>query len=173
MEGYKPLVFAINHALRAVHGIDVPLRQTHDLKLLVHRSDPKVMKATHNRHYSERKPDLLFVFLDDARNAFDDGDHGTWADYAFNTAGDAPKTSFAWSNALSALELRRPTRALPFPPDKYTIGPAKTILPQLAPKTVAAALREALDERMEQIAEEAKKLETRQISSTPPRTHSK
>jgi hypothetical protein len=170
MEGYKYIVFAFNHALRALRDIDVPLPQSHGLNILAHRSDPKVMTGIHNGHQSERKPDLPLVSLDHAREAFEEGDPGTWDDYAFRTAGDPPRRSFRWSDALSAWEVRRIKPAFRLPPDKYTIQLAETIPPQRLPKTI----HDALHETVERTAEETtpKKLETSLTSGTSIRTNS-
>ena len=165
MEGYKDIVFAFNHALHALHDIDVPLPQSHGLNILAHRSDPKVMTGIHNSYWSEQKLDLLLVSLDDAQEVFEEGNPGTWDDYAFKTAGDPPRRSFRWSDALSAWEVRRIKPVFHLPPDKYTIQLAETIPPQHLLKTI----HDALHKTVEQTTEETmpNELETSLTSSMP------
>jgi hypothetical protein len=136
MAGYQPSVYAFNHALRALHNIDVPLRKSTELTLLFHRNDPKPITATHSGHLSTRKPDIILVFLDVAQNAFSEGDPGTWADHALKTAAEPPNNDFEWSDTLSAGELRRTMFTLPSPPAKYTVKPANEI--PLQPKDLLA-----------------------------------
>ncbi len=82
MQGYRPLVYAFNHALRALHKIDVLLRKSPKLSLLFHRNHPKPITATHNDHPSTRNPDIILVSLEAAQKAFSEGDPGTWDDHA-------------------------------------------------------------------------------------------
>jgi len=133
MESYRPFVYAFNHALRALHNIDVPLRKSTDQLLLFHRNDPKLITATHNGHMSQCKPDVILVSLEVAQNAFSDGDPGSWADHALKTAGEPPRNDFNWSGSLSAEEFKRTKSTLPPPPAEYTVKPAKTIPPQSFP----------------------------------------
>lgn len=136
MAGYQPFVHAFNHALRALHNIDVPLRKSTELTLLFHRNDPKPITATHNGHPSNRKPDIILVTLDVAQKAFSEGDPGTWVDHTLKTAAEPPNNGFEWSDSLSAGELRRTKPTLPSPPTEYTDKPAKTIPPQAIPKAI-------------------------------------
>jgi|HubBroStandDraft_1064217.scaffolds.fasta_scaffold83361_2 hypothetical protein len=136
MAGYRPFVYAFNHALRALHNIDTPLRKSTDLRLLFHRNDPKLMTATHNGHVSQRKPDILFVFLDAARNAFSQGDPGSWDDHALKTAVEPPNNRFQWSDSLGTWELKREKATLPLPPDEYTAESAMEIPPEPLPSSV-------------------------------------
>src|ERR1700722_1753824 len=133
MEGYRPFVYAFNHALRALRKINVPLRKSTDLLLLFHRNDPKLITATHNGYTSHRKPDIILVSLDVARNAFSDGDPGSWADHALKTAAEPPKNDFKWRDCLSAGEFKRTKSTLPSPPVEYTVKPAESIPPQPCP----------------------------------------
>ena len=64
MAGYQPFVHACNHALRALHNIDVPLRKQAELSLLFHQNDPKPITAIHIDHPSKLKPDIILVSLD-------------------------------------------------------------------------------------------------------------
>ncbi len=136
MESYRPFIYAFNHALRALHKIDVPLRKSTHQLLLFHRNDPKLITATHNGHTSQRKPDVILVSLEVAQNAFSDGDPGSWADHALKTAGEPPKNDFQWSGPLSAGEFKRIMSTLPSPPAEYTVKPAKNIPPQLLPSAL-------------------------------------
>jgi hypothetical protein len=136
MESYQPFVYAFNHALRALHKIDVPLRKSTDQLLLFHRNDPKLIAATHNGHTSQRKPDVILVSLEVAQNAFSDGDPGSWADHALKTAGEPPRNDFQWSGSLSAGEFKRTKSTLPSPPAEYTAKPAKNIPPQPLPSAL-------------------------------------
>jgi hypothetical protein len=136
MARYRPFVYAFNHALRALHQIDVPLRKSPNLRLLFHRNDPKLITATHNGLTSQRKPDVILVFLDDAQNAFSDGDLGSWADHALNTAADPPNNAFNWGEVLSSDEFKRIKPTLPSPPVQYSNQPVKKIPPQTAPNDV-------------------------------------
>jgi hypothetical protein len=104
---YEHFVKAFNHALRALHNIDVPLRKSSKLTLLFHRSDPKPITTMHSGYRSDRKPDIVLVFLDAAQNAYSKGDQGTWDDRALGSAADKPKNNFKWRDCLSTAELRR------------------------------------------------------------------
>jgi len=68
MAGYQPLVHAFNHALQALHNINVPLRKSTKPTILFHRNDPKPITATttttHYGRLSKRKPDIILVSLD-------------------------------------------------------------------------------------------------------------
>jgi hypothetical protein len=133
MAGYRAFIYAFNHALRALHKIDVPLRKSTDLLLLFHRNDPKLITATHNGHTSQRKPDVILVLLDVAQSALLDGDLGGWADHALKTAAEPPQNSFQWGDSLSAGEFKRIKSTLPSPPAEYTVELAKKIPPQPLP----------------------------------------
>jgi len=133
MAGYRPFVYAFNHSLRALHDIDVPLRESSDLGLLFHRNDPKPIIATHRGEISERKPDIVLVSLDTARRGLDDGDIGCWDDFALKTAGNSPQLDFQWEGPYSVAELKRVKSKLSPPPPEYTINPVKSILPQPLP----------------------------------------
>lgn len=170
MAGYRPFVYAFNHALRALHNIDVPLRKSTELNLLFHRNDPKPITATHNGHLSKRKPDIILVSLDAAQNAFSEGDLGTWADHAFKTAAEPPNNGFEWSDSLSAGELRRTKSALPSPPAEYTLKSAKKIPPQAIPNAIYETSEDLLaQEELTQPSKETmpKPLNTVQVSCKP------
>jgi hypothetical protein len=88
------------------------------------------MTATHNGHLSTCIPDIILVSLDVARNAFSEGNLGTWADHALKSAAEAPRNGFEWGDSLSVAELRRPNRMLPLPPAVYTVKAGNEIPPQ-------------------------------------------
>ena len=144
MEGYQPFVFAFNHALRALHNIEVPLRKSTELTLLFHRTDTKPISATHSGYSSKRKPDIILVYLDTARNAFREGDVGPWDDFAFKTAGKPPKNAFKWCDVLSSGELRQTKTPFSQPPATYTVEGAKDIPPQAIPKDRFEVLEELI-----------------------------
>jgi hypothetical protein len=123
MEGYRAFIYAFNHALRALHKLDVPLRASTKLSLLFHRNDPRVIITTRNGYCSNRKPDVVLVFLKAAQNAFSEGDPSTWADHALKTAARPPDNNFMWSDSLSTGEFNRIKPTLPSPPAEYTLRP--------------------------------------------------
>lgn len=144
VEGYRPFVYAFNHALRALHNVDVPLRKSTDLRLLFHQDDPKLMTPTHNSHLSNCKPDITLVFLDVAQDTISEGDTGSWAVHALKTATEPPKNSFKWSDSLSIGELRRNKCTLPSLPAQYIVKKVKEIPPQTIPNTI----REMSEDRL-------------------------
>ena len=92
--------------------------------------------ATHNGRPSSRKPDIILVSFQGARNAFSEGDLGSWDDYAFETAAHKPKNNFKWKDSFSAVELERTKHELPLPKEKYSLKPAKTLPPQPLPSSL-------------------------------------
>jgi hypothetical protein len=134
MEGYKPFVLAFNYALQALQKINLPSpASVAELDLLFHRNDPELILATHNDHLSQRKPDIVLVFLEVARNAFSQGDLGAWTDFALRTATTGPKNKFTWEDPLCALEFKRTQPTLSSPPAVYTVKPAENFPPQSLP----------------------------------------
>ncbi|KAF8484070.1 hypothetical protein DFH94DRAFT_338639 [Russula ochroleuca] len=135
---YGPFVRAFNHALEALRAIDVPplqrLNKTAEDEILFHRNDPMLIQAKHNGHGSDRKPDVILVSLKAARKASSKDDQGSWGDYAFETAAEAPKNNFEWKVSFSAVEFKKKSKKLPPLLKKYSVGSAKTILPHPNPR---------------------------------------
>ena len=64
-----------------------------------------LIRAVHNGHQSDRKPDVIFVSVKAARNAFSEGDQGVWGvDCAFTTATKVLKKNFDWKDCFCAVE---------------------------------------------------------------------
>jgi hypothetical protein len=62
--------------------------------------------------------DIVLVSLDSARDAFESGDPGQWADFALKISARSPKCSSKWRDAHEALELEL-KRAVDPPPPAY------------------------------------------------------
>ncbi len=128
MEGYQPFVYAFNHALQALHNIDVPLRKSTNSRLLFLQNDPEIMTTT---HLSYCNPDIILVTLDAAQNnSFSEAGPGSWEAFALKAAAESPKNSIRWDNILSVGELRRNKCTLPSPPPEYVYKIVEEIPPQ-------------------------------------------
>ncbi|KAG2363000.1 hypothetical protein BDR07DRAFT_1405681 [Suillus spraguei] len=114
---YTDFVQAANWALRGLEKVNVPgipVFKDDDTKILFHVNDPSLIHQKHQGKTSIRKPDVVVVSYESARDAMLEGQ----SDIRICVQKPAEE-NFQWTNVRTTFEFKRPQKHLPRPPSTY------------------------------------------------------
>ncbi|KAG0698935.1 hypothetical protein DFH29DRAFT_834252 [Suillus ampliporus] len=121
---YAPFVQAANCALLELSKLDAPgliSSKTHDdpNDILFHVNDPSFINQTHQGAESRRKPDVVVVSCQSARNA--GKEKKDLKEKIYTKARCKPDSNFQWTDVRSTLEFKRTKNRLQLPPSTYQV----------------------------------------------------
>ncbi|KAH7904498.1 hypothetical protein BJ138DRAFT_904801, partial [Hygrophoropsis aurantiaca] len=156
LQRYAPFAGAANAALMCLGDIDIPgirkPKSSNDCQnIIFQRHDLKEIHQTHKGHISARKPDVVVVPWEAAKQAHRGyGSHQNKKQQYLASALKNPPKSVQWQDVRCAVEFKSKKKgALPTPPQTYTVQDWVEPKPGLLELKYLRDLQKQLDEEQE------------------------